>query len=58
MQIGDSIKFVPFAARYSKGDLGIECTAVPGRVVWIHPEGRFAVVERATRYYNTGSASQ
>ena len=51
MQIGDSIKFVPFVMRYNKGNSEIQSSAVPGRVVWIHPEGRFAVVERTTRYY-------
>lgn len=51
MQIGDSINFVPFVMRYTKGNSEIQSSAVPGRVVWIHPEGRYAVVERVARYY-------
>ena len=43
MQIGDSINFVPFVMRYNKGNSELQSSAVPGRVVWIHPEGRYAV---------------
>lgn len=51
MQIGDNINFVPFVMRYNKGNSELQSSAVPGRVVWIHPEGRYAVVERTTKYY-------
>lgn len=51
MQIGDSINFVPFVMRYNKGNSELQSSAVPGRVVWIHPEGRYAVVVRTTKYY-------
>ena len=51
MQIGDSINFVPFVMRYNKGNSELQSSAVPGRVVCIHPEGSSAVVERETKYY-------
>lgn len=50
MEIGDEIMFVPYACR--AGVTGeIKSKPVPGRVVWIHPELRFAVVERRTKNY-------
>ena len=50
MEIGDKIMFVPYACR--AGVTGeIKSKPVPGRVVWIHPELRFAVVERRTKNY-------
>lgn len=50
MEIGDKIMFVPYACR--AGVTGeIKSRPVPGRVVWIHPELRFAVVERRTKNY-------
>lgn len=50
MEIGDKIMFVPYCNR--AGVTGeIKSKPVPGRVVWIHPELRFAVVERRTKHY-------
>lgn len=50
MEIGDKIMFVPYCNR--AGVTGeIRSKPVPGRVVWIHPELRFAVVERRTKNY-------
>lgn len=50
MEIGDKIMFVPYACK--AGVTGeIKSKPVPGRVVWIHPELRFAVVERRTKNY-------
>lgn len=50
MQVGDKIKFKPFVLRYAK-DTKLQTPDVTGTVVWIHPEGRFAVVERQTVFY-------
>ena len=50
MQVGDVIKFRPFALRYAK-DAELNAPFMPGTVVWIHPHGRFAVVERRTGFY-------
>lgn len=50
MEVGDKIMFVPYACK--AGVAGeIKSKPVPGWVVWIHPEGRFAVVERHTKNY-------
>ena len=50
MEIGDKIMFVPYACKAGvTGEL--KSKPVPGRVVWIHPELRFAVVERRTKNY-------
>lgn len=50
MKVGDKIMFVPYCNR--AGVTGeIKSKPVPGRVVWLHPELRFAVVERRTRNY-------
>ena len=50
MEIGDKIMFVPYCNR--AGVTGeIKSKPVPGRVVWIHPELRFAVVERQAKNY-------
>ena len=50
MEIGGEIMFVPYCNR--AGVTGeIKSKPVPGRVVWIHPELRFAVVERRAAYY-------
>lgn len=50
MQVGDKIMFVPYALRAGvSGE--IRAKPVPGVVVWIHPEGRYAVVERRTGVY-------
>ncbi len=50
MEIGDKIMFVPYCNR--AGVTGeIKSKPVPGRVVWIHPQLRFAVVERRTKNY-------
>lgn len=50
MEIGDKIMFVPYCSR--AGVTGeIKSKPVPGRVVWIHPQLRFAVVERRTKNY-------
>lgn len=50
MEIGDEIMFVPYCNR--AGVTGeIKSKPVPGWVVWIHPELRFAVVERRTKNY-------
>lgn len=50
MQIGDTVRFVPAALRYSAKN-ETRAGPVPERVVWIHPELRFAVLERRTEYY-------
>lgn len=50
MQVGDVIKFRPFALRYAK-DTELNAPFVPGTVVWVHPQDRFAVVERRTGFY-------
>ena len=50
MQVGDVIKFRPFALRYAKG-AELNAPFMPGTVVWVHPQGRFAVVERRTGFY-------
>lgn len=50
MEIGDKIMFVPYCNR--AGVTGeIKSKPVPGWVVWIHPQLRFAVVERRTKNY-------
>lgn len=50
MEIGGKIMFVPYCNR--AGVTGeIKSKPVPGWVVWIHPELRFAVVERRTKNY-------
>lgn len=50
MEIGAKIMFVPYCNR--AGVTGeIKSKPVPGRVVWIHPQLRFAVVERRTKNY-------
>ena len=50
MKVGDKIMFVPYCNR--AGVTGeIKSKPVPGWVVWIHPELRFAVVERRTKNY-------
>lgn len=50
MEIGDEIMFVPYCNR--AGVTGeIKSKPVPGWVAWIHPELRFAVVERRTKNY-------
>lgn len=50
MEIGDEIMFVPYCNR--AGVTGeIKSKPVPGWVVWIHPQLRFAVVERRTKIY-------
>lgn len=50
MKVGDKIMFVPYCNR--AGVTGeIKSKPVPGRVVWIHPQLRFAVVERQTKNY-------
>lgn len=50
MEIGDEIMFVPYCNR--AGVTGeIKSKPVPGWVVWIHPDLRFAVVERRTKNY-------
>lgn len=51
MQVGDAIMHKPFVLRYCKDSREAVCKEVPCRVVWIHPEGRFAVVERRTGIY-------
>lgn len=50
MEIDDKIMFVPYCNR--AGVTGeIKSKPVPGWVVWIHPQLRFAVVERRTKNY-------
>lgn len=50
MEIGDEIMFVPYCNR--AGVTGeVKSKPVPGWVVWIHPQLRFAVVERRTKNY-------
>lgn len=50
MHVGERIHFVPAALRYGN-KTETRADPVPGVVVWIHPECRFAVVERRTAYY-------
>lgn len=50
MKVGDGAMFVPHAVRYGMKK-EIKAQPVPGIVVWIHPELRFAVVERNTGWY-------
>lgn len=50
MHVGERIPFVPAALRYGN-KTEARTDPVPGVVVWIHPEYRFAVVERRTAYY-------
>lgn len=50
MQAGDKISFVPFVLRYAK-DTELRAPTVTAPVVWVHPEERFAVVERRTGRY-------
>lgn len=50
MQTGDKVTYVPFVLRYAK-DTELRAPSVTVPVVWVHPEGRFAVVERSTGRY-------
>lgn len=50
MQTGDEVTCVPFVLRYAK-DTELLAPSVGAPVVWVHPEGRFAVVERNTGRY-------
>lgn len=50
MQVGDKVTYVPFVLRYAK-DTELRAPSVAAPVVWVHPEGRFAVVERSTGRY-------
>lgn len=50
MQVGDKCTYVPFVLRYAKGTK-LRAPSVTVPVVWVHPEGRFAVVERSTGRY-------
>lgn len=50
MQVGDKATYVPFVLRYAK-DTELRAPSVAAPVVWVHPEGRFAVVERSTGRY-------
>lgn len=50
MEVGDKIMFVPFCATYRKGSKEL-VEPVEGRICWIHPQRRFVVVERQTKYY-------
>lgn len=52
MQVGDKIMHKPFVLRYYKDSSKTVCKWVPCRVVWIHPLGRFAVVERDNGLYS------
>ena len=47
MQAGETIMHKPFVLRYCKDGLEGVTKAVPCKVLWVHPEGRFAVLERA-----------
>lgn len=49
MEIGDKIEYIPIGSKGPKGEE--RGKRLPARVVWIHPLGRFAVVERRTTYY-------
>ena len=50
MQAGDKVTYIPFVLRYAK-DTELRAPTVTAPVVWVHPEGRFAVVERRTGRY-------
>lgn len=49
MEIGNKIEYIPIGSKGPKGEE--RGKRLPARVVWIHPLGRFAVVERQTEYY-------
>lgn len=49
MEIGDVIQYIPIGSLGPKGE-GVGKRR-PARVVWIHPLGRYAVVERQTDFY-------
>lgn len=50
MQVGDEVAYIPFVLRYAK-DTELRAPSVAAPVVWVHPEGRFAVVERSIGRY-------
>lgn len=50
MQVGDKVTYVPFVLRYAK-DTELWAPSVAASVLWVHPEGRFAVVGRSTGRY-------
>ena len=50
MQVGDKATYIPFVLRYAK-DTELRAPSVAAPVVWVHPEGRFAVVERSIGRY-------
>lgn len=50
MQAGEKVTCVPFVLRYAK-DTELRAPSVAASVVWVHPEGRFAVVDRSTGRY-------
>lgn len=50
MQVGDKVTYIPFVLRYAK-DMELRAPSVTASVVWVHPAGRFAVVERRTGRY-------
>lgn len=50
MQVGDKVTYVPFVLRCAK-DTELRAPSVAAPVLWVHPEGRFAVVERSTGRY-------
>lgn len=50
MQVGDNVTYIPFVLRYAK-DTELRAPSVVAPVVWVHPEGRFAVVERSIGRY-------
>lgn len=57
MQVGDKVTYVPFVLRYAK-DTELRAPSVAAPVLWVHPEGRFAVVERSTGGTGIGNASR
>lgn len=42
MEVGEKYRVVPDFITYKDGTAG---TRMTGRVIWVHPKGRFAVLE-------------
>lgn len=51
VRVGDIVKHQPFVLRYEK-DMVLKAAGKPCRVVWIHPRGIYAVVQRDTGLYS------
>lgn len=51
IKVGDIVNYQPFVLHYEK-DMVLKATGKPCRVVWIHPRGIYAVVQRDTDLYS------